>query len=209
MLATYALGPLRRAFVFLGDPDVVPERTPAQKWRSYTGAAAPSRPLHPLGFATCAPSLPTVAKAEPSTFLMILSAAEQAVLECAARGLTAAETARCRQVSIETVRSQRKMVLHKLGARRIAQAVRIHDEQRAALLRTGSGPLTPGQLRAFHAKAGALDNALERERGQSKRLILESASAHFDREIASANQLSQIEASWALDELDTRLSGEA
>jgi DNA-binding NarL/FixJ family response regulator len=52
-----------------------------------------------------------------------LSASELAVLEDAANGLTVNETATKRSKSPETVKSQRRSVLLKLGARNIAQAV--------------------------------------------------------------------------------------
>jgi DNA-binding NarL/FixJ family response regulator len=53
----------------------------------------------------------------------MLSPSELAVLEDAALGLTVAETAVKRHKSPETVKTQRRSVLLKLGARNVAQAV--------------------------------------------------------------------------------------
>jgi DNA-binding CsgD family transcriptional regulator len=52
-----------------------------------------------------------------------LSAAERRVLDDAAEGLTARETALRRAKSLETVKSQRRSILLKLGARNMAHAV--------------------------------------------------------------------------------------
>jgi DNA-binding NarL/FixJ family response regulator len=52
-----------------------------------------------------------------------LSAAEHAVLQAAACGLTVPETARTLHKSTETVKTQRNTVILKLGARNMAHAV--------------------------------------------------------------------------------------
>ncbi len=134
-----------------------------------------------------------------------LTPAERVVLECAARGLTVEQTARRRGVSAETVKTQRRRVLMKLGARRMAQAVRIYDDEQAEVLRSKPGPVRIGQLRAFHAKANALDNWLHREKGESKKLMLAAASTQFDREILHADELNELEAHWCLDQLEADL----
>jgi DNA-binding CsgD family transcriptional regulator len=65
-----------------------------------------------------APPVPVTAP-EPA----VLSASELAVLEDAANGLTVTETALRRLKGRETVKTQRRSILLKLGARNIAQAV--------------------------------------------------------------------------------------
>jgi DNA-binding NarL/FixJ family response regulator len=55
----------------------------------------------------------------------ILTEAELAVLECAADGLTVDETAAERDRASETVKSQRRLILAKLGARSMTHAVAI------------------------------------------------------------------------------------
>jgi DNA-binding NarL/FixJ family response regulator len=57
---------------------------------------------------------------------------EVAVLDDAAAGLTIGETAFKRTKSVETVKSQRRSILLKLGARNIAQAVAMTMEQQMA-----------------------------------------------------------------------------
>jgi DNA-binding NarL/FixJ family response regulator len=59
-----------------------------------------------------------------------LSPSEVAVLEDAAEGLTVQESARRRLKSPETVKTQRKTLMAKLGARNIANAVAIATRQR-------------------------------------------------------------------------------
>jgi DNA-binding CsgD family transcriptional regulator len=60
-----------------------------------------------------------------STGLSSLSAAERHVLDDAAAGLTAKETAIRHAKSLETVKSQRRSILLKLGARNMAHAVKL------------------------------------------------------------------------------------
>jgi DNA-binding CsgD family transcriptional regulator len=62
--------------------------------------------------------------------LPTLSPSEAAVLDDAADGLTVQESARRRRKSPETVKSQRKTLMVKLGARNIANAVAIAMRQR-------------------------------------------------------------------------------
>jgi DNA-binding CsgD family transcriptional regulator len=59
-----------------------------------------------------------------------LSPSERAVLDDAALGLTVAETARKRGKSRETVKSQRRSILLKLGARNMPHAIAVvmHEE---------------------------------------------------------------------------------
>jgi DNA-binding NarL/FixJ family response regulator len=54
-----------------------------------------------------------------------LSPSELGVLRDAAEGMTSGESARSRSKSAETVKSQRKSILMKLGARNMAQAVAV------------------------------------------------------------------------------------
>jgi DNA-binding NarL/FixJ family response regulator len=61
----------------------------------------------------------------PTAVLPVLSPSETAVLEDAADGLTVQESAKRRLKSPETVKSQRKTLMVKLGARNIANAVAI------------------------------------------------------------------------------------
>jgi DNA-binding CsgD family transcriptional regulator len=134
-----------------------------------------------------------------------LSPAERAVLECAAQGLTVPKTALRRQVSVETVKTQRRRVLQKLGARSMTQAVRILDLELAETRQAGSCPLTFGQQKAFFGKCSALDKWLGRERGESEKLALAEASARYEREIASVKDLSELEAHETLNELEAQL----
>lgn len=71
------------------------------------------------------------------------------------------------------------------------------------------GPITPGQSRAYHAKAG--DLALKRSEAPQavKTEALSMASDRFNREITSSNDLDETEASWVLDWLDGELRKEA
>jgi DNA-binding CsgD family transcriptional regulator len=59
-----------------------------------------------------------------------LSASERAVLDDAALGLTVGETARKRSKSSETIKSQRRSILLKLGARNMPHAIAVvmHEE---------------------------------------------------------------------------------
>jgi DNA-binding CsgD family transcriptional regulator len=67
---------------------------------------------------------PDVARATPlKTDTGALSPSEHNVLEDAANGMTVNETAQNRSKSPETVKSQRRSILLKLGARNMAQAV--------------------------------------------------------------------------------------
>jgi DNA-binding CsgD family transcriptional regulator len=66
--------------------------------------------------------------ASPST--AVLTVSELEVLEDAANGLTIAETARRRFKGRQTVKTQRRSILLKLGARNISQAVAIVTRNR-------------------------------------------------------------------------------
>ncbi len=67
-------------------------------------------------------------------------------------------------------------------------------------------PITDGQLRAFHAKAHALDRELDEPRNTSKVAALEYATALLGRTITSPSDLSAPEATKILDYLDVELS---
>ncbi|MDQ3672701.1 MAG: helix-turn-helix domain-containing protein [Actinomycetota bacterium] len=69
-------------------------------------------------------------------------------------------------------------------------------------------PLTDGQLRALHAKAGELDRRLGYPRGRSKASALAHVAEWSKRTVESANDLTSIEASIALDWLESELSDE-
>jgi DNA-binding CsgD family transcriptional regulator len=76
-------------------------------------------------------SRPSATAAETS----LLSPSEYAVLEDASHGMTVVESAVHRSKSPETVKSQRRSILLKLGARNMAQAVGMMGE-----LRDDAGP---------------------------------------------------------------------
>jgi DNA-binding NarL/FixJ family response regulator len=63
---------------------------------------------------------------------LTLSPSELAILEDAALGLTVTETARKRHKGVETVKTQRRSILLKLGARNMAHAIAtsLHEETR-------------------------------------------------------------------------------
>jgi DNA-binding CsgD family transcriptional regulator len=67
------------------------------------------------------PSVPRIAAAHSD--IVALSPSEHRVLEDASNGMTVNETAANRSKSPETVKSQRRSILLKLGARNMAQAV--------------------------------------------------------------------------------------
>jgi hypothetical protein len=71
------------------------------------------------------------------------------------------------------------------------------------------GPITSGQSRAYHAKAGDL----ARKRGETPAVVkeqaLEFASERFGREIGSSTELDELEASWVLDWLDAEFRKDA
>ena len=67
------------------------------------------------------PEIPRIAPVR--TDLVALSPSEHRVLEDASNGMTVNETAANRSKSPETVKSQRRSILLKLGARNMAQAV--------------------------------------------------------------------------------------
>lgn len=77
---------------------------------------------------------------------------------------------------------------------------------RGAEQKPSAGPITEGQLRAFHAKAHALDKEHGDPRGTAKAAALEYASARFDRPVTSPLDLSAPEASKVLDRLDEDLA---
>jgi DNA-binding CsgD family transcriptional regulator len=68
---------------------------------------------------------PLRAHVERSVVHPELSPSELDVLDDAAQGMTSAESASSRGKSTETVKSQRKSILMKLGARNMAQAVAV------------------------------------------------------------------------------------
>jgi hypothetical protein len=81
-------------------------------------------------------------------------------------------------------------------------SVRIEQNELVALVRKQGGsvlvakPLTPGQLRAPHAKASSLDAQHKQPQRTAKRWALNRASDRFGRPIVSANDLGEVEASW-------------
>lgn len=74
-------------------------------------------------------SVPVVAETHEQD-LHVLSPSEQEVLEDAAHGLTVDETASSRSKGAETVKTQRRSILLKLGARNMAHAVALSHAQR-------------------------------------------------------------------------------
>ena len=66
-------------------------------------------------------------------------------------------------------------------------------------------PITEGQLRAFHAKASALDREHGLDRGTSKEEALERATVMLGRLVSSPSELSSREANRVLDYLDDQL----
>lgn len=60
--------------------------------------------------------------------------------------------------------------------------------------------ISPGQSRAFHAKAGAVDRARRWPQGQAKKRALEQVAIRFRLdETPHTDQLSMRQASWAID----------
>lgn len=60
--------------------------------------------------------------------------------------------------------------------------------------------ISPGQSRAFHAKAGAVDRARRWPKGEAKKRALEQVRERFRLdETPHTDQLSQRQASWAID----------
>jgi DNA-binding NarL/FixJ family response regulator len=71
-----------------------------------------------------------VEPATPRPDARILSQSETDVLEDAAEGMTVLETARTRFKGTETVKTQRRSILLKLGARNITHAVAMVNSAR-------------------------------------------------------------------------------
>lgn len=67
-------------------------------------------------------------------------------------------------------------------------------------------PITPGQLRAFHAKCNELAKATGRPAPDWKRDVKAAAERHFDQIFESTKDLSVSQASWCLDWLEARLA---
>jgi hypothetical protein len=67
--------------------------------------------------------------------------------------------------------------------------------------------LSPGQLRALHAKCNAQDRILDSERGAARAAALADARAEFGREVEHFSDLTAIEASWLLDHLENAIVG--
>ena len=76
-----------------------------------------------------------VPAAPPRADARILSQSENDVLEDAAEGMTVLETARTRFKGTETVKTQRRSILLKLGARNMTQAVAMVNAARDAATR--------------------------------------------------------------------------
>jgi DNA-binding NarL/FixJ family response regulator len=71
-----------------------------------------------------------------------LSRSELAVLDDAANGLTVNESAAFRWKSSDTIKTQRRAILHKLGARNMAQAVGMtNNRQTIGGACNGAGPM--------------------------------------------------------------------
>lgn len=136
-----------------------------------------------------------------------LSSRERQVLACAGRGLSAAETGAELGISTETVKTHRRHLLGKLGARNVAHAIALSN----GVAELGERPALReeeakvSQLAAFHAKASDIDRTVGSERGTAKRIVLAAASGKFGLELTSANDLTRRQASWCLDELEETL----
>ncbi|MEZ5101179.1 MAG: helix-turn-helix domain-containing protein [Thermoleophilia bacterium] len=123
--------------------------------------------------------------------------------------VTVREAARLLSVSERTIW---QLLEHgELTRRKVGRATRVsvrdlHTFARGGvLLVPAQEPLeepdaTTGQLRAFHAKAGAIDLARRWEKGEAKRRALERVRERFGLdEVPHADGLSQRQASWAID----------
>ena len=119
--------------------------------------------------------------------------------------LTVAEAAVQLRVHEDTVR--RLIARGELVATRIGRNVRIEDLELTAFVRgqrrqSAVLPITPGQLRALHAKADRADRLRETKRGTSKKQALSDASRHFSVDFVSANDLDEVQAGWVLEHID-------
>ena len=95
---------------------------------------------------------------------------------------------------------------------RIGRAIRVEEGDLAAFIRAGGSArreqtvaleqITPGQLRAFHAKADRTDRITGQPRLSAKRQVLAEASAHYKATLTSANDLDEMQANWCMDRLD-------
>lgn len=123
------------------------------------------------------------------------------------RLVTSKEMAAFLGVSVRWVRAHQA----ELGVRRVGRQLRFSlFEADQRLRRQGKiakpDPMSPGQSRALHGKAGDLDKLLDRPKRESKRLALEAASAHFGVDLTSATQLDSGQATWILDYLEDELA---
>jgi excisionase family DNA binding protein len=99
----------------------------------------------------------------------------------------------------------------KLVSRKIGRSVRVEEGDLVAFVRGDSAAravttplqtITPGQLRALHAKADRADRITGQPRGSAKRQAMAEASARFNVELVSASQLDELQAIWVLERLD-------
>lgn len=96
----------------------------------------------------------------------------------------------------------------KIGRRTLIapQDVRAFVHRRRGGEESREAQVTDGQLRALHAKTGALDRLTHQERGSWKRAVLAETAVRFGRELEHANDLTAAEASWLLDRLEEELA---
>jgi len=124
--------------------------------------------------------------------------------------VTVAEAASRLAVHEDTVR--RLIARGELRAAKFGRNVRIEEGELVALVRRRGGgtadqigQITPGQIRALHAKASRLDTELGKPPRTAKKAILTMASEQFKRPITSTLELNELEAHWVLEKLDDEL----
>jgi excisionase family DNA binding protein len=123
--------------------------------------------------------------------------------------VTVSEAADRLAVHPDTIR--RLIARKELAAVHVGRNVRIEETELIAYVRRSGGraqadgPITPGQLRALHAKADAIDIRLKQPKRTTKKKLLVSAAQQFGRSFESANEFTETEASWALDLLEEAL----
>lgn len=130
------------------------------------------------------------------------------------RLLTVAQVAEALQLHPQTIR---KMIARgEIPATRIGRSVRVDELELTAFVRQGSaarsvttplGMITPGQLRALHAKADRADRIRGWERLSAKKRVLAEASERFGVELDSALKLDELQAIWVLERLDELAAG--
>lgn len=123
--------------------------------------------------------------------------------------VTVRDAARLLSVSERTVwqlLEQGKLTRRKVGRATRVSVQDLHTFARGGVLLVPAQPVveepevSPGQLRAFHAKAGAIDLARRWQKGEAKRRALEQVRERFGLDVVPhADGLSQRQASWAID----------